>query len=79
MVNNPPGYFAATGRLTIVIPDGDVNMLLEAARHYDARNLLLDKNFPKDLAGLFAHPTDQNELEYLGDFEETHIFRIDLN
>jgi hypothetical protein len=78
MVNNPPGYFAATGRSTIVIPDGDVDMLLDAARSYNARYVLLDKNFPKDLADLYANPIDQGELIYLGEFEETHIFRIVL-
>jgi len=76
MVNNPPGHFAATGRMAIVIPDGDVDMLVSAARRYHAGYLLLDENYPQGLAELFANPSEQTKLEYLGEFEQTLIFRI---
>ena len=76
MVNNPPGYFAATGRMAIVIPDGEVTMLLAAAKRYNASYLLLDENHPKGLAELYEHPKKMNGLEYMGNFEETQIFRI---
>jgi hypothetical protein len=76
MVNNPPGYFAATSRMAIVIPDGDIVMLMEAARCYNAGYLLLDENHPQGLEELYANPGKQPGLEYEGEFEKTKIFRI---
>ena len=34
MVRNPPGYYLMTGRSAIVIPYGDENSLLDAARQF---------------------------------------------
>jgi hypothetical protein len=79
VVNNPPGYYAATGRMAIVIPDGDVAELLKSARRYQASYLLLDENCPQALADLYAHPVDLPGLDHLGRLDGTHIFRIDID
>jgi hypothetical protein len=47
IANNPPGFFLATGRPSIVIPDGSEKELLEAAQKYGAKYLVLDQNNPK--------------------------------
>jgi len=44
IVNDPPGFYLATGRSSIVIPDGGEQELLEAARKYGAKYLILDQN-----------------------------------
>lgn len=48
MVNNPPGYFLATGEEAIVIPADGVEAIFAAAQSFGVRYLLLEseKNFP---------------------------------
>jgi hypothetical protein len=76
LVNNPPGYYLASGRPAIPIPNGDVDTLLAAARKYGARYLLLEANHPKDLSDLYQHPSDRPGLHWLGDYEGTQVFEI---
>jgi hypothetical protein len=78
MVNNPPGYYIATGRMAIVIPNGDIGELLAVARRYQASYLLLDENYPQRLVELYDHPVDFPGLEHLGSVSGIHVFRIDI-
>jgi hypothetical protein len=78
MVNNPPGYYLASGRPAIVIPDGDPNTTLAAAERYGARYLLLDRHHPQGLKDLYMNPTNLPGLHHLTTFENTHIFSIEL-
>jgi hypothetical protein len=76
MVNNPPGYFVATGRPAIVVPDGDIHSTLAAAQRYQAHYLLLESNHPKGLDNLYQNPGDLPGLDYLYTLEDTHIFKL---
>jgi hypothetical protein len=76
LVNNPPGYWLAGGRPALVIPYGGVDMLLAAARKYDARYLVLEANNPWQLADLFHRRNVPPGLEYLGSVGTTQLFRI---
>jgi hypothetical protein len=76
MVNNPPGYFVATGRSAITVPDGDIDSALAAAQRYQADYLLLESNHPKGLNSLYQHPRDLPGLDYLYTLEDTHIFKL---
>jgi hypothetical protein len=76
MVNNPPGFYAVTGRSAIVIPDGDLAMVLAAARQYGATYLVLDQNAPSGLRDLYANPRDAGELIYWKTIEQQHLFKI---
>jgi hypothetical protein len=77
MVNNPPGYYATTGRWSIVIPDGPIEMTLEAGERYQAQYLLLDKNSPEALRDSFLSPEDQPGLCFLETIEGVHLFVLD--
>lgn len=77
MVNNPPGYYLASSRPAIVIPDGDVDTILDAARHYQARYLWLEANHPELLASLYRQPGDRPGLRYLGEVEGARLFAIE--
>lgn len=79
MVNNPPGYFIASGRPAIVIPDGDETMALAVARRYAARYLILEQNHVLGLHGLYNAPGDRPSLEYLGGVDTVHIFKFMAN
>ncbi|MEW6717748.1 MAG: hypothetical protein AB1345_09620 [Chloroflexota bacterium] len=77
LVNNPPGYTAVSHRPAIVIPNGNVQTLLAVARRYGARYVLLEKNHPRDLEALYAHPSDQPGLSYQMTVEGVHIYLVD--
>ncbi len=77
MTRNPPAYYAMTGRPAIAIPNEGVAEALEAARRFSARYLVLE---PPGAAGalrdLYEHPQDYPAFEYLGELDETRLFRI---
>ncbi len=76
MVNNPPGYFLASGRESVVIPFGDETMLKAAANAFDARYLLLDANNSGHLSRLFLTPADYPGLHLLADKGSTRIYEF---
>ncbi len=53
-VNNPPGFYLATGRPAIVIPDGPPEELHRAVLKYEARWVVLEPNHPAGLDELYA-------------------------
>ena len=77
MVNNPPGYYAATGRAAVVIPDGDIEIMLDAARQFDVEFVILEKDHVKGLVDLYRHPEGEHPgLIYLESVGETHLFAV---
>lgn len=74
LVNNPPGYFVASGRQAIAIPNGGETTLLEVARRYDAKYLLIEKNHVVGLAGFYDTPEDRPGWHYLADSSGTFIY-----
>jgi hypothetical protein len=77
MVRNPPAYFIMTGRPSIVIPYGGVQVLLAASRKYQARYLILERNgIIQPLEGLYAHPEKYPEFSVLGSFDDNLILSI---
>ena len=79
MINNPPGLFAATGRRSIVIPDGDIKTILEAADEFDSRYLILEANHPAGLNEFYLDPISSGSLEFLFTKSGNHYFRINLD
>jgi hypothetical protein len=77
MVNNPPGYYAMTGRQAIVIPDGDLPTSLLAARKYRARYLILDENYPQGLSEIYLSPGDYPGISYQDTIEQMQIYLIE--
>lgn len=76
LVNNPPGFWLASRRPAIVIPYGDEQMLLAAARQYDIRYLVLEKTNPHQLSNLYHNGPSTPDLEYLAEVGSTRIYRI---
>ncbi len=76
LVNNPPGYYLASGRASLVIPFGDPTMLLAAARKYRVDYVVLGDENPPMLGDLYDLKNVPNELEYLGAVGSTQLFRI---
>ncbi|KPL91246.1 hypothetical protein [Levilinea saccharolytica] len=76
MVNNPPGYAAANRQAAISVPNEPAAAMLEAARRYQARWLVLDKNVPEPLDELFRQPENRDGLRLGYDSEEVVIYEI---
>ncbi len=75
MANNPPGYYAVTGRPAIVIPAGDLAMVQAAAARYQARYLLIEIEQVQD-ESLHARPGDRPGLRYLGAVEKVTVYDL---
>ena len=76
MVNNPPGYYAMTGRQAIVIPDGDLQTALLAARKYQASYLILDENYPQGLGEIYLNPGNYPGISYLETIQQMQIYLL---
>ena len=76
IVNNPPGYYLASGREAIVIPDGGVEMLTQVADKFGGEFLILENNHVNALDDLYDHPGDLPGLKFLGSVGNNEIFRL---
>ncbi len=76
LVNNPPGYWLASRRPAAVIPYGDEHMLLAAARQYQIRYVVLERNNPHQLASLYHDGPSTMDLKHLADVGSTRIYQV---
>ena len=77
LINNPPGFFLASQRPSVVIPHGDVDTLLNVAGLYHASYIILELNHPRDLNELYLHPDNAVGLDLLWSDGQTHIFFVE--
>lgn len=77
MVLSSPGYYMMTGRPAFAQPYGDVDTVLAVAERYDIRYFAFQSQGKlKFLLDLYDNPQNYPQLEYLGDVDETRIFRF---
>jgi hypothetical protein len=76
IVNNPPGFFLAAGRPAIVIPNGDAETLLSAARTYQGVYLALEANTVQGLLPLYRQPHDIPGLKYVKSVGTIYLFQV---
>lgn len=62
-VNDPPGFYLATGFSSVVIPNGDSDALWEVVHRYDVRWIVLDSDRPTGLETLYDNPTSLDWLK----------------
>jgi 4-amino-4-deoxy-L-arabinose transferase-like glycosyltransferase len=61
-VNNPPGFYTASGLSAVVVPDGDDEVLRQVVDAFHVQWLLLDDNNP-GLKSLYENPQQVEWLE----------------
>ncbi len=61
-VNDPPGYYLATGSPAVSIPGGDESSLRAVAERYGVSWVLLEFNHPQGLDDLYRDPTTRDWL-----------------
>ncbi|MBA4380528.1 MAG: hypothetical protein C0393_07640 [Anaerolinea sp.] len=77
IVANPPGYYLASGRSAVAIPDGDEQTVLQVAGRYGGRYLILEQgSLPRALEALYARPDRHPNFRYMGEVEEARIYAI---
>ncbi len=78
LINNPPGLYFAANQWSIVIPDGGIDDLLQAAEDYNAQYLILEKNHPDGLDDLYSLPANNEDerLKFLFSSNGNHFFKI---
>ncbi len=76
IVNNPPGYYLANRRPAIAIPYGDVAVVLDVARRYQASFLLLEFNQLLGIVDLYQNPLALPQFTYLGKVGQIQVFKI---
>jgi len=62
-INNPPGYFVAGGQSTVVIPNGNQNVLRNVVEAYGVEWVLLEPNHPRGLHELYQNPESVSWLD----------------
>jgi hypothetical protein len=77
IVANPPGYYLASGRPAVAVPDGDEQTVLDVARKYGGRYLILEQgSLPRGLARLYDQPIGQPDFRFLGEVAAARIYVI---
>ena len=75
---NSPGYFVSTGRSAVTVPSENPDVLRTLARRFNARYLVLEKNYLPDPFGVvYDSPKNQPGLKYLGGFDDVRVFEIE--
>lgn len=73
LINDPPTFNAATGRPSIVIPDGDPSVLLLVMNNYRVNYVVLEENHPAGLQDLYT-TGDFDGVKLLVENEDYIIF-----
>lgn len=76
MINNPPGLYAAVTRQAVVIPNGGIDEILEAAHEFDVKYLVLEFNHPDGLDEIYQEPKTQPGLELIESYNGIHYYKI---
>lgn len=69
MVNNPPGFYNATGIPAVVVPSGGIDSLRAALADFDVDYLILDRNHPIGLGSLYSLEQVPEWLEQVHELE----------
>jgi hypothetical protein len=80
MIGNPPAYRYHGGGLSVVVPNEDMETTLAVAAYYQVDYLILDRNHPAPLAGLYNHPTDRPGLSLVQTFgqgDKIYVFKVE--
>jgi hypothetical protein len=77
IVANPPGFYLATGKSAIAVPDGDEKKTLLVAQFFNATYLVLEEEgFPDGLIGLYSNPDQYPDFNYLGEMDGARVYKI---
>jgi hypothetical protein len=76
MIGTPPAYSYLGGGLSAMIPNEDVEVTLEAIRHYGVDYLVLDRNHPLPLTELYHNPALHPALQLVKSYDDSYGSKI---
>ena len=75
---NPPGYYLASHRYAIALPDGDIEGIFALAERYNAEFLILEEGaVTEGLMPIFDAPTEWGNLALLAEIKGAKIFVVE--
>ncbi len=79
IARNAPGYYLATGRPAISIPYGGEQAIIAAAEQFNAYYLVLEPEAATEpIKDLFQSPEGRSIFIYLGEYNGSRIYKLDL-
>jgi hypothetical protein len=75
-VNDPPGFYLATGLECVVIPDGDMNSLTMISEKFGVRYVIIEENTVKYLVDAYDHPGEFSGLDFIADLDGGYLYEI---
>lgn len=76
MVGNPPGFYYFSHRPSVVIPNEDIDTVLQACDRYSVEFVILDQNHPRPLQGIYSGETSHPRLLLRQTFSQTKLFEV---
>ena len=76
MINNPPGFYIASGRASVAIPSGGLDEVVEAARDFGVDILIIESNHPESLDILYKNPGQYLNLTFSKAVDGVHYYQI---
>ncbi len=77
MINNPAGFSLVSGRESLVIPYGGPDVTMAAARKFDTKYLLLEKNIVPGLLDMYEHPEQYPQFTVVDRMQEKVLLRVE--
>jgi hypothetical protein len=77
MAANPPGFYLASGRRAVAVPDGKIDTVFSIANKYKVDFLTLEiGRTPIGLLPVYENPQDWPGLVFLGEVDSARVFFI---
>jgi hypothetical protein len=76
MVGNPPGFYYFSHRPGVVVPNEDIDTVLQACDRYGVEFVILDQNHPYPLREVYSGQASHPRLLLLQTFSLAKLFRL---
>jgi hypothetical protein len=79
MVINPPGYTMMTGRPSVVFPYGGEQSILDVAKKFNAKFIILKQdpvNLNAHFNALYSQPDLYPSIHYIGQVDDVRIYKV---
>ncbi len=78
IVRNAPGYYLQTNRSAISIPYGGEQVILDVSQQFNAYYLVMEPEAAlESMQALFENPQSNSQFIYLGEVDDTRIYKIE--
>jgi hypothetical protein len=73
-VGNPPGFYYFSHRPNVVVPNEDIDTVLQACDRYGVEFIILDQNRPRPLREVYSGEASHPRLRLRQSFGLTKLF-----